>query len=203
MKLSPPTTTNWRRKPAISQIAALSSSFVLGFLAAFTSFSTSDRTRSLRNEGVSQVKHASESVSAALQSREEDGWKTIDVFYGTRDHLPIVSSVAEANFRQAEEVLLPSQATRDCFEIVPREARGGSSSISLPTTPFDSRIRMRSRQTLDGLGYALSPTLCTGLPYRTGDAMLLEQLQGAIAKKLIFFQQRHGWCTWWDRWGSI
>jgi Methyltransferase FkbM domain len=92
-------TINSRRKPWTTIVVALASSFALGYLAAFSSFSTSDRARSLRN---TDVKDTPERVDAVAAGQKASGWKTIDVFYGTRDHLPKVSSVQEGKFRSAK-----------------------------------------------------------------------------------------------------
>jgi Methyltransferase FkbM domain len=114
MKLS---TTNSKRKPA--SVLALLSSFALGFLAAFSSFSPSDRGRSLQTP----LRQIPEDVNTVVSSQKGDGWKTIDVFYGTRDHLPSVSSVKEEDFRNNKFF---SQVKQDVIvSKLFREKRGG------------------------------------------------------------------------------
>jgi Methyltransferase FkbM domain len=117
MKLS---TTNSKRKPWPTLVVALSSSFALGYLAAFSSFSTSDRARSLRN---TDVKGTSEPVNIAVTSQEAYGWKTIDVFYGTRDHLSRVSSVTQQDLSR---IRFFSQVRQDAIvSKLFHEKRGG------------------------------------------------------------------------------
>jgi Methyltransferase FkbM domain len=114
-------TTHSKRKPATT--LALLTSFALGFLAAFSFLSPLDRGRSLQNTDSSPDRRYSESFNTAVASQKEDGWKTIDVFYGTRDHLSSVSNVKDDDFRNKKFF---SQVKQDVIvSKLFREKRGG------------------------------------------------------------------------------
>jgi Methyltransferase FkbM domain len=161
MKISPPQTN---KKPAVG--FALLGGFALGLFASFVAFSPLDRGRSLRN-AENSPKYAEVAVDQQHPHiQDDDGWKTLNIFYGTKAHLPKVSVIEEEKFARDRFF---SQCKQDL--IVSKMFRNKRGGYFIDLAANDA-VRLSNTYSLEthlgwnGICIEANPSYWDGLAYR-------------------------------------